>query len=210
MSYAEQQRNPRKHLVGLVAVLGFHVVLVYALANGLGRKVIEVLKAPLNVSIVEEVKTLPPPPPPPKVVVARTKSPPPPAYAPPVEVPVNVPVQPTVTTSSQPPAPTPVAPAAPAAPAAPPAVNIAVACPNHVDVRSQVPFPRQAERLGLSGEVVIEFTVGVNGEVKNVTVAQSTNSVFNAAATAAVAQLRCNGQGHEARVRVPFSFRHGG
>ena len=55
----------------------------------------------------------------------------------------------------------------------------------------------------------VDFTVGTNGEVKDVTVSRSSNAIFNAAATAAVARLRCTGQGHDVRVRVPFAFRLG-
>ena len=95
-SYAEQQRDPRKHLVGISAVVVFHIVLVYALANGLGRKVVEVFKAPLDVSIIEEIKPPPPPPPPPKIVkvLPKVSAPPPPAYVPPTETQVQAPPPP--------------------------------------------------------------------------------------------------------------------
>jgi protein TonB len=92
-------------------------------------------------------------------------------------------------------------------PAAPPVVDVAVTCPNHVSVRSQVAYPQQAERLGISGDVVVDFTVGPDGTIKNVGVAKTSNAVFNAAATGAVAKLKCVGQGHDVRVRVPFAFR---
>ncbi|CAL94946.1 energy transducer TonB [Azoarcus olearius] len=212
MSYAEQQKDPRRLMIGFTAVLGFHIILGYGLANGLGRKVIEVLKAPLDVSLIEPVKPAPPPPPPPppkQVVKAPPKvAPPPPAYVPPVETQVQAPPPVIAATSAepQPPAP-PAAPAPAPVPAAPPVVDIAVTCANHVAVRSQVAYPPQAERLGLSGDVVVDFTVAPDGSIKNVAVSRSSNSVFNAAATAAVAKLRCSGQGQDVRVRVPFAFR---
>ncbi|MDR3323680.1 MAG: energy transducer TonB [Zoogloeaceae bacterium] len=205
LSYAAQQRDPRKHLIGVGAVVLFHVILVYALANGLGRKVVEIIKAPLNISIIEEIKPPPPPPPPPKVVEQvrpRAAPPPPPAYAPPVESIVEAPPPPITTTSAPPPTPAPPAPPVVEAPPAPAIINVAVACPNHRSIIPEV--PRQA--AGLSGKVTVEFIVAASGAVQNVRVVQSSNPVFNRAAAAAVAQYRCTGQGQDVRVRVPFIF----
>lgn len=205
-SYAARQRDPRQHLVGISAVVIFHVLLVYALANGLARKVVEVFKAPLEVSIVEEIKP-PPPPPPPKIVQSRPKvsAPPPPAYVPPTEVPVQAPA-PVVTTTSTP---TPPAPPAPPAPpvqqAAPAPLSVAVACPNFRNVVPQM--PSQAERQGLSGDVVVEFTVTADGHVRDIGVVRSTSAIFNAAATRAVAQYQCVSQGRDVRVSQMISFR---
>lgn len=201
MNYAAQQRDPRRHLIGLISVVGFHIVLGYALMNGLARKVVEVLKQPLTVNVVEEIKAPPPPPPkalppPPKVVA------PPPAYVPPPEVTIQAPVQPAITTSQKP---VPEQPAVVAAPAAPAPINVSVACPNHKSAR--IEMPRQATRLNLSGDVLVGFTVTPSGDVKDVRVIRSSNPIFNSAALAAVAQYRCVGQGHDAPVQVPFAFR---
>lgn len=206
-SYAAQQRDPRKHLIGIGTVIVFHILLVYALANGLARKVVEVIKAPLSVNVIEEIKTPPPPPPPPKLVAApKVAAPPPPAYVPPPEVPVQSAPAPVITTTATPTPPAPPAPApAPVVPAAPPAVSIAVACPNFRSITPQM--PPQAERMGLSGDVVVDFTVAADGSVKDVAVSRSSNSLFNPAATKAVAQYRCVGQGHDVRVRQQISFR---
>jgi len=211
MSYAEQNGNPGNYTIGLVAVVGFHVLLGYALANGLARSVVEVLKAPLDVSLIQEIKPPPPPPPPPpKPRIVRTppkvSAPPPPAYVPPVEVPVVAPAQPVITATTPEPPPVVEAPPAPK-PVAPPVVDVAITCSNHIAVRSQVIYPPQAERMGLSGNVVVDFTVGADGTIKSVGVVRSSNAVFNSAATAAVAKLKCAGQGHDVRVRLPFAFR---
>ncbi|WP_234085125.1 TonB family protein [Azonexus sp. R2A61] len=205
-SYAEQQRDPRKHLVGTSAVVLFHIILVYGLMNGLGRKVVEVLKSPLEVSIVEEIKPPPPPPPPPKVVrqIPKTSAPPPPAYVPQTETVVQAPVPPITTTAEVRPEPPP-APPAPPAPVQPAQVNISVACPNYQSI--PIDTPKQALRLGLSGQVTAEFTVGAAGEIRNIAIVQSSNSIFNAPVTAAIARYRCIGQGRDVRVRVPFVFR---
>jgi protein TonB len=207
-SYAEQQRDPRKHLVGVSAVVLFHVILVYALANGLGRKVVEVFKAPLDVSIIEEIKAPPPPPPPPKIVKIQPKvsAPPPPAYVPPTETQVQAPTPPITTTAERRPEPPPAPPAPAPEPVKPAQVNIAVACPNHQSV--PVDVPKQAIRMGLSGQVLAEFTVSASGEVKDINIIQTTNSVFNQAAIGAISRYRCTGQGRDVRVRVPFVFRN--
>ena len=204
MDFAQQQ-HPARNIARITMVVALHVVVGYALLNGLAHKVVEILKKPLDVSLIEEVKAPPPPPktlpPPPKVAL------PPPAYVPPAEVQVQSPVSQNViaVTSSTPAPPVEVAP--PPARVAPPPAAIALVCPNHVTVRSQVVFPPQAQRMGISGDVVVEFTVTGGGGITDITVVRSTNPVFNAASTQAVSQLRCNGQGHDVRVRVPFAFR---
>lgn len=207
LSYAEQQRDPRKHLIGTSAVVVFHVLLVWGLANGLGRKVVEVFKAPLDVSIVEEIKP-PPPPPPPKIVKLQPKvsAPPPPAYVPKTETQVQAPTPPITTTAERRPEPPPAPPAPAPEPAKPVQINIAVACPNHQSV--PVDVPKQAIRMGISGQVLAEFTVAANGEVRDIGIVQTTNSIFNQAAISAIARYQCVGQGRDVRVRVPFVFRN--
>ncbi|WP_293390051.1 energy transducer TonB [Nevskia sp.] len=210
MNYAEYP-EPRKNIAGLTAVVGLHLVIAYALATGLAHKVVDVLKAPLTVSVIEEIKPLPPPPPPPppppKQVRVQTRTPPPPSYVPPAEVVVEAPTPVASITTSPEPVPEP-PPAAPAVPVAAPIVNAAVACPNSDQVRSRVPYPTQAERLGLSGNVLVEFTVSADGTVRNVTAIKSSNVLFTNTATRAVSEFRCNGQGHDVRVRVPFAFNY--
>jgi protein TonB len=84
MDFAQQQRNPARHLLGIAFVIIFHVLLIYALVNGLAQRVVDVIKKPVEVKIVEEVKPPPPPPqnlpPPPKLTA------PPPPFIPPPEV----------------------------------------------------------------------------------------------------------------------------
>ena len=53
MDFAQQQRNPAKHLAGLTFVVLLHVAVIYALVNGLARKVVEVIKQPLETKIIE-------------------------------------------------------------------------------------------------------------------------------------------------------------
>jgi len=68
--------------------------LIYALSNGLAHKVIDVLKKPLKVNLIDDVKIIAPPPPkeapPPKVIEPPLAFVPPPEVqlAPPPEAPV--------------------------------------------------------------------------------------------------------------------------
>jgi len=206
MNFAQQQRDPRRHLMGISTVVLLHVVAIYALTNGMARKVVDVLKKPLDVSIIEELKIPPPPPPPPKFVEPPPKVvEPPPAYVPPPEVQVQVaPVQPVITVTTTTPPPPPVVVAAPAPPMPPRVASVGLVCPDHLAVLGKVQPPAQAR--GQSGKVIVEFVVSPTGAVGDVVVTKSSNRIFNAVATAAVAQLHCVGQGQNVRVQVPFVF----
>jgi protein TonB len=217
MDYARQQRNPSRHLIGIGGVVLFHALVIYALVTGLARKVVEVVKGPIEVKVIEEVKTPPPPPevvpPPPKMAA------PPPPFIPPPEI--NIATQttaPTITavTREAPPSPTapviqpPAPPAAKPAPAPAPAgpKSARVVCPNYVEVMSKIEYPRQALLDGTEGEVLIEFTVAADGQIKDVVIKSSSNRVFNRAALGAVQSgLTCQGQGQDVRVQAPVSFK---
>ena len=195
-----------RNLTGISVAVVAHLIFGYALVNGLAHKVVDVLKKPLEVNLIEEFKPPPPPPPPRKVLPPQMKAPPP-AYVPPPQINVQAPPAPAaIAVVSTKPAP-PVEVAPPVVKAAPPAVAIGAACPNHLDVRSRVVYPPQAQLRGLSGDVVVEFTVGPGGSIGNAQIARSTNAIFNEAALNAVSHLRCVGQGQDVKVRIPFAFR---
>ena len=85
MDFAQHQLDPARHLVGVGGVILLHVLVIYALVTGLARKVVEVVKGPIEVKVIEEVIKKPPPPPevippPPKMQA------PPPPFVPPPEV----------------------------------------------------------------------------------------------------------------------------
>ena len=63
MDFAQQQRDPTRHLIGIGAVVILHVLVVWALVSGLARKVVEVVKGPIEVKVIEEIIKKPPPPP---------------------------------------------------------------------------------------------------------------------------------------------------
>src|SRR5207244_11297519 len=98
VNYAERERNPARHLPSITMVVILHLLLGYALVTGLARKVVEVMKQPLETKIIEEINKPPPdtpPPPPPKLVQ------PPPPFIPPPEINIQVPITqslPTITT----------------------------------------------------------------------------------------------------------------
>jgi periplasmic protein TonB len=212
MDYAQQQRSPTKHLTGIVFVVILHILAGYALVSGLARTVVEQIVAPLDTKIIEEVKPPPPPetlpPPPPKMVQVL------PTFVPPPEVQIQSPITPPPVISQTTATPPPVfAPPAPPAPVTPPvqapvaAPSVGVACPNSQDVRREVKYPPQARKDGLEGEVLIEFTVAASGEIKDIDIKSSSNRVFNNVSISSVRQFKCNAQGRDVRVQVPFSFK---
>jgi protein TonB len=223
MDYARQQRNPSRHLIGIGGVVLFHALLIWGLVSGLARKVVEVVKGPIEVKVIEEVAKPPPPPaeilpPPPKLAA------PPPPFIPPPEINIAPPPTPAPTITAvtreapptttlppiqPPPPPAPVAAAPPPPPPKPAGPQSArVVCPNYVQVMQSIVYPREALLDGIEGEVLIEFTVTGSGEIKNVEIKSSTNRIFNRAALAAVqGKLTCQGQGQDVRVQAPVSFK---
>ena len=158
MSYAVQRDSSRR-LTGLVAVVAFHVVLVYALVHGLARKIVEVVRAPLETKIIEEIKApppdKPPPPPPPKLAM------PPPPYIPPPEVTVQaLAAAPTITavTSVKPPE-----------EYRTPAVVDANTC-------EKPAYPPAARRANETGIVRLTFLIDVDGRVLDSKVERTSGS----------------------------------
>ena len=120
MDFSQGADAPRRHWLGLGVVVLLHVLVIYALVTGLARKVIDVVRVPVETRLIEEVIAPPPPPPspPPAAVVAPPKRlQPPPVVVPPPEVVVTAPPQVAPTITATPPAPASVdlAPASPAA-----------------------------------------------------------------------------------------------
>ncbi len=186
MDFAQEQRTPGKHVVGIGIVLGLHLVLGWALLTGLAQRMVEVIKAPIETKIIEEVK--PPPPPPPENLPPPPKfAPPPPSFVPPPEVQVNPPPTPapTITTTqvAPPPAPVTVSPVPAAAPApvaaapAPPPPPRAAARPAIGNVGACAPknedYPPAAQKAEATGTTRVKFTVGADGKLANAEVIKS-------------------------------------
>ena len=211
MNYAQQQRNPTRHAAGITAVVLLHVLIIYALVTGLARTVIEVVKGPIDVKVIEEIIKKPPPPPevvppPPKMAA------PPPPFMPPPEINIAPPPTPapaiSAVTQEAPPGPQAPVIAKAETPAPAPAVRSArVVCPNYTDAIQSMGYPREALKENIEGEVVIEFTVTASGQVKDPVIKSSSNRAFNRASLAAVSQLSCTGQGQDIRVQAPLSFK---
>lgn len=220
MDFAQRQRDPTRHLVGIGAVVLLHIFIAWAMVSGLARKVVEVVKGPIEVKVIEEVVKKPPPPPevvppPPKLAA------PPPPFIPPPEINIAPPPTPaptiSVVTQEAPPAPqapviakVPERPTPPAPPAPPqqPAVRSAqIACANYREVMSSIAYPRDALKSGIEGEVVIEFTVAANGQIKDAVIKSSSNRAFNRVSMSAVSELSCQSGGQDIRVQAPLSFK---
>ena len=184
MDYAQRQRDPTKHLVGLSIVGLLHALLIYALVTGLARKVVDVIKKPIETKIVEEAKPPPPPetppPPPPKL------APPPPPFIPPPEVNIAVTAPAaaiTVVTTTPPP---PVATIAPTPPPAhvplrvAPVIDAAHNCSNPV-------YPPASARAEETGTVTLRFYIDEEGRaVKSEIVRSSGHKRLDEAARAAL------------------------
>jgi protein TonB len=183
VDFASQQRRPGKHPIGFGVVVVLHIALGYALVNGLGRKIVDVIKAPLETKLIEEVKP-PPPPPPDKLPPPPKVAAPPPSFMPPPEVQISTPqLAPAITVTrvapppapvSIAPAPAPAAPPSPPAPAAPPAPK-PQAVPARIDVSTceKPEYPSAALRADATGTSKIRFTVDATGAVAKAEIERS-------------------------------------
>src|SRR5688572_6844880 len=70
------------------AIVAFHVLIVWGLASGLARQVVEIIAPPIETDIIEELETREEPPPPPPPELER-----PPVEVPPPEVSIDIPVE---------------------------------------------------------------------------------------------------------------------
>ena len=201
MNFSQRQADPRRHLVGMTVVILFHAFVVYALVTGLAKKVVDVVRAPIETKVIEEIKKPPPPPeivlpPPPKLEA------PPPPYIPPPEVQIATPPPPqptiSVAASPTPPAPVNITPTPPVVAAAPPppraaTVAIGVACATQV----QPVMPPKALRDDISGSVRARATIK-GGKVTAVEILSSQpRGVFDSAVRNAMMQYGCAAAGDE-------------
>ncbi|WP_263405644.1 TonB C-terminal domain-containing protein [Chitinimonas arctica] len=216
MDFAQQQRNPSKHLIGFGFVILLHVGIAYALMMGLGKKVIAALPESLVTKIIEEVQPPPPPPdvPPPPPPDFKAP-PPPPSFVPPPEVQVAAPpptnaiqqattVKPADTTFA--PAPPPVQ-NVPPAPPAPPSVRGLCSNVKEVGEAMQDKFVALAAKEEIThAEATVELVIGPGGEIKSARVTKSSNPKVNSLAVGAVKRLACRGQGTDVTTYYPVEF----
>ena len=218
MDYSQRHADPKRHLVGLGVVILFHLLVVWALVSGLAKKVVDVVRAPIETKVIEEIKK---PPPPPEVVVPpppKLEAPPPP-FIPPPEIQIATPPPPaptiTATTQTPPPAPVVIAPTppvaaapAPPAPPAPTTASAGVVCSNYASVMGDVAFPRDAQRQGIErGEATVQFTLTASGEVKDIKAIRASHPIFARNSVRIVSEYKCQGQGRDLVVTVPFGYK---
>jgi periplasmic protein TonB len=162
MTFVQPREDNARYSAGIAVAVVFHIVLVWALMNGLARKVVQAISAPIEAKLIEEVK---PPPPPPKVIEMPPPPkfvPPPPAFVPPPEVQVQAPPppQPTITVAVAEPPPAPpvitraeVPAPAPIVPPAPPAPIVVLPPPPPAPAPAPAPPPAPAPVLKVSASV---------------------------------------------------------
>jgi protein TonB len=140
----------------LLAIIGLHVFVIWALASGLARRAMELVAPPITADIVEDIKKqdLPPPPPPPELER-------PPVEVPPPDVTIDVPVETASTAivdvtdkpvARPPPTPRPSTPGTP--------LGLGKGFPNSDEF-----YPSGARRLGQEGVATVAVCVGPDGKL---------------------------------------------
>jgi protein TonB len=153
-AYAQDSGFFTRRGIVVVAIIGIHVLVMYALASGLARKIVEVVAPNIEADIVEEVKNDEEPPPPPPPEMER-----PPVEVPPPEVSIDLPMETTtsaiqdVTDKPPPPAPPP-----PPRVAGSPAKMKSAVDPDQF-------YPPGAKRREEQGSPVVQACVGPNGRL---------------------------------------------
>ncbi len=199
MDFSKRQADPRRHLVGLTFVILFHAFIIWALVSGLAKKVVDVVRAPIETKVIEEIKK---PPPPPEIVVPpppKMEAPPPPFIPPPeVQIATPPPQQPTITVQQTTPPPpqeirpvTPPVVTAPAPPAGP--VNVKTVC-------TKTPAP-ELPGVNITGTISMLAKITIQGgRVTNVEVSQirgtsdrKAQRLLASAVESAVREYQCSG-----------------
>ena len=175
MAYTYSIDDPAKNskrMAAFVLVVIIHVLFVYVLASGLGKKVVEVVLGPVETRLIEELpdEDEEPPPPPPEIET-------PPPYVPPPEIAIDIPMDSGPTTAiSNVTSERPVAAPPPVAAPKPVERNV-VKTPPSTQGRgakiTQPEYPPAARRAGEEGTVQLQVLVLSNGRAGEVKVARS-------------------------------------
>jgi periplasmic protein TonB len=212
MDYARQQRDPGRHAIGIVFVVAVHALVIYALMTGLARQAIEVIKKPLNATIIEELKLPPPPPPPPKKIVEAPKvQAPVQPYVPPPDIPVPTTSEAVISAPSNvvPVEPHVIAPPV-VAPPAPPPPKPAIRRGIQRIGGDNPEFPKAAIREGIEkARVVARLNIDENGNVTEVNIVLAEPSkYFDRAVIAALKtwKFRAEGEKYVGEVEVNFKL----
>lgn len=164
MNFGKKQ-EPGKRLFGIIAVVAFHVLLIYGLVVGLLRKDVEVVPPPIKTEIIEEAAEKPEELPPP---IPEFDQPPPPEFETPI---LNITPPPQAKTVAAPP------PKPPSNPA--PVVHQPVRVKPQIDLRHspracrEPEYPFASVRLRETGTTQISLLIGIDGRVKESRVDES-------------------------------------
>jgi len=153
-AYAQDSSFFTRRGIVVVAIVGLHLFVLWALASGLARKMVEVIAPNIEADIVEEVKNEEEPPPPPPPEMER-----PPVEVPPPEVTIDLPMETNTTaivdvTDKPPP---------PAPPPPPRVAGTAAKMKSAVDPDQY--YPPGAKRREEQGSPVVQACVGANGKL---------------------------------------------
>jgi protein TonB len=158
--YMYGQPSSSRRVAGIAFVVLLHAVIIYALLTGLGRQVADILRAPIETKLIEEIK--PPVPEVPPLAPPQLAAPPPP-YIPPPEIQLRQPTPPKAVSavSREKPAENPPPIQAPSAP-----VPVRVAPTVEVGKSCRTPeYPAASKLMAETGTVVLRFLVDIDGKV---------------------------------------------
>jgi protein TonB len=219
MDFARQQRDPARHVIGIVFVVLVHALVIYGLMTGLARKAVEIVKKPLTATIIEEIKAPPPPPPPPppkKIIEPPKVQAPVQPYIPPPDIPVPTPqAEPVISSVTTTPPPEPVqitAPPVVEAPPAPPAPPKPAVRRGIVPIEREDPvYPREAIKAGVEkGRVLARLQIDEKGNVTDVQiVSASPPRYFDRAVRDALSKwkFKADGEKYVGEVEVNFTLK---
>jgi protein TonB len=159
-----------KRMAAFALVIVIHVLFVYVLASGLGKKVVEVVLGPVETRLIEELpdEDDEPPPPPPEIET-------PPPYVPPPEISIEIPMDsgPSTAISNV----TSERPVAAPPPPPKPVERSVVKTPPSTQGKgariTQPEYPPSSRRAGEEGTVQLSVLVLENGRAGEVKVAKS-------------------------------------
>jgi protein TonB len=159
------RKSVSQRFLGIGFVIALHVAVVYLLISGLGKSIVEVVTAPIEMNVIEESvpEDAPPPPPPPPQFEA-----PPPEFIPPPDIQIaqDAPVANTTAIAN--------VSAKPAPPPPPPKADVIVK--PRVDPRSPnvtPPYPPSSRRAKEQGITTLQLYVSESGRVTDAKVAKS-------------------------------------
>ncbi len=187
--WAQQQRNPGKHLTGIIAVSLTHGLAFWLIMSDMGQKFVKAVAPTALVEVILPPEPPPPPPKPPEPPKQKVDTPPPPPnFVPPPEVQNVVTTAPVIEAVRTPPPPPPVYVPQPPAPVQPPrpvgprgfgSISNRAAC----IAAFRASFPREARRSQTEGSVTILAKIGPDGRVLSAEVtASNPRRVFDRAA----------------------------